>query len=147
MKCALALVALAMFRERVGVRLARSGITLDWRCQLAAPAPRLDAARLLSLYRLLQEGIANTLRHGHATRIALMAEPADGDRLLVTLSDNGIGFDPANARGSPGEGRGLANMHRRAMQLGGDLRIESAPGEGVRLALLVPIGDGWKRKS
>lgn len=139
--------ALAMFRERVGVRLARSGITLDWRCQIASPAPRLDAPRLLSLYRLLQEGIANTLRHGHATRITLMAEPADGDHLLVTLSDDGIGFDPANARGSPGEGRGLANMHRRAAQLGGDLRIESAPGEGVRLALLVPIGDGRKRKS
>ncbi|MET0309996.1 MAG: ATP-binding protein [Sphingomonas sp.] len=139
--------ALAMFRERMWVRLARSGIAFDWRCQLASPAPRLEAPRLLSLYRLLQEGIANTLRHGQATRIALMAEPADGDRLLVTLSDNGVGFDPAEARGSPGEGRGLANMHRRATQMGGDLRIESAPGRGTRLALAVPIEDGWKRRS
>ena len=131
--------ALAMFRERMKVRLARSGIVFDWRCELASPAPRLDSRRLLSLYRLLQEGIANTLRHGEATRIALMLETADADRLRVTLSDNGVGFDPAEARGSPGEGRGLANMHRRATRMGGDLRIESAPGQGARLALVIPV--------
>jgi signal transduction histidine kinase len=131
--------ALAMFRERMRARLARSGIAFDWHSQLASPAPRLDARRLLSLYRLLQEGIANTLRHGLASRIALMAESADADHLLVTLSEDGVGFDPAEARGSPGEGRGLANMHRRATRMGGDLRIESAPGQGTRLALLIPL--------
>jgi len=138
--------ALAMFSERMTIRLARSGIAFDWRCQLAFPAPHLDARRLLSLYRLLQEGVANTLRHGHATRIALVAEPADGDGLLVTLSDDGMGFDPADAKGSPGEGRGLANMHRRAVSMGGDLRIESAPGQGVRLAVRLPISDSQRKK-
>jgi signal transduction histidine kinase len=58
-----------------------------------------------------------------------------------------VGFDPADARGSPGEGRGLANMRRRATQMGGDLRIESAPGQGVRLAIAVPIEGAGKRKS
>ncbi len=133
--------ALAMFRERMWARLARSGIAFDWHSRFDPPAPRLDAHRLLSLHRLLQEGIANTLRHGHATQITLSAEPADGDRLLVTLADNGMGFDPAIARGSPGEGRGLANMHRRATHMGGELHIDSAPGHGVRLTLLVPIVD------
>jgi signal transduction histidine kinase len=131
--------ALAMFSERMKIRLARSGVAFDSRCQFPLPAPHLDARRMLSLYRLLQEGIANTLRHGQATRITLLVEPTDGDRLLVTLSDNGIGFDPNDARGSPGEGRGLANMHGRAARMGGDLRIESAPGQGVRLALALPI--------
>lgn len=139
--------ALAMFRERLSVRLARSGVAFDWRCQLASPAPRIDAPRLLSLYRLLQEGIANALRHGQATCITLEAGPAAGERLLVTLSDNGAGFDLTNVRGSPGEGRGLDNMRRRATQMGGELRIESAPGQGTRLALLVPIVDRWKRKT
>ena len=139
--------ALAMFRERLSVRLARSGVAFDWRCQLASPAPRIDAPRLLSLYRLLQEGVANTLRHGQASRIVLEVALADGDRLLVTLSDNGTGFDPADVRSAPGEGRGLANMRRRATQMGGELRIESVPGRGTRLALLVPVEDRWKRKS
>jgi len=131
--------ALAMFRERMMVRLARSGVTFDWQSRLGAPAPRLDARRLLSLYRLLQEGIANTLRHGQASRIALMVESADANSLLVTLADDGVGFDPAGARGAPGEGRGLANMHRRATRMGGDLRIESAAGQGTRLALIIPV--------
>jgi signal transduction histidine kinase len=139
--------ALAMFSERMKIRLARSGIAFNWRCQLGSPAPHLDARRLLSLYRLLQEGITNTLRHGQATRIALMVEPAAGNRLLVTLSDDGVGFDPADAKGSPGEGRGLANMHRRAARMGGDLRVESAPRQGVRLALVLPMEDAWQKKS
>lgn len=139
--------ALAMFRERMSARLARSGIAFDWRCQLASPGPRIDAPRLLSLYRLLHEGIANTLRHGQATRILLEAEAAEEGRLRVALSDDGVGFDPAEARGSPGEGRGLANMRRRAAQMGGELRIDSAPGQGARLTLFVPIEDRWKGKS
>lgn len=138
--------ALAMFRERMAIRLARSGVAFDWRCALASPAPRIDAPRLLSLYRLLQEGIANTLRHGEATRIVLEASPADGDHIVVALSDDGRGFDPTDARGSPGEGRGLDNMRRRATQMGGQLHIESAPGRGTRLALFVPIEDRRKRK-
>lgn len=139
--------ALAMFHERMSAQLARSGIIFDWHCRLTFPAPRIGAPRLLSLYRLLQEGIANTLRHGQATRIALEAAPVDDDRFLVTFSDNGVGFDPAAARGLPGEGRGLANMRRRAMQMGGELRIESAPGQGARLTLLVPIEDRLNGKS
>ena len=139
--------ALAMFQERMAGRLARSGITLDYRCTLPIPAPSLDVRRLLSLYRLLQEGIANAVRHASAARIELAVKPGDDGGVLVNLSDDGVGFDPSDARGSPGEGRGLANMHRRATQMGGELRIESAPGKGVRLALLFPIEDSWKRRS
>ncbi|MBN8819012.1 MAG: hypothetical protein J0I80_09895 [Sphingomonas sp.] len=139
--------ALAMFRERIWMRLVRSGVAFDWRCHIPAPAPRLDAPRLLNLYRLLQEGIANTVRHGQATQITLIAAPGDANHIVVTLSDDGIGFEPTDARASPGEGRGLANMQRRARQMGGDLSIESATGQGVRLTLKVPIEDSSKRKS
>ncbi|MDR2875824.1 MAG: hypothetical protein LBV44_07860 [Methylobacillus sp.] len=130
---------LAMFHERMAPRLARSGITFDYRCALPMPAPGLDMRRLLNLYRLLQEGVANALRHASATRIELHAQLADGDSLLVTLSDNGAGFVPEHATGSPGEGRGLANMRRRAEQMNGRLHIESAPGQGTRLRLTIPL--------
>ncbi len=139
--------ALAMFQERMAGRLARSGIRLDYRCTLPIPAPSLDVRRLLSLYRLLQEGIANAVRHASAARIELAVKPGADGAVLVDLWDDGVGFDPSDARASPGEGRGLANMHRRATQMGGELRIESAPGKGVRLALLFPIEDNWKRRS
>ena len=132
--------ALAMFRERVAARLSRSGIVFNYRCVLPNPAPSLDARRRLSLYRLLQEGIANTLRHAQASRIDLTVEAQGEDAILITLSDNGTGFDPIMANGSPGEGRGLANMRRRASQMGGHLFIEGAPKLGTRLTLSVSVG-------
>lgn len=131
--------ALTIFHERMRVRLARSAITLDWRCQLPLPAPSLDARRLLNLQRLLQEGIANALRHSGASRIELVAKAMTDNTLLITLRDDGAGFDPASAKSALGEGRGLINMRRRAEQMGGKLRIESAPGQGTRLLLTIPV--------
>ncbi|MBU1375926.1 MAG: hypothetical protein KKE02_15645 [Alphaproteobacteria bacterium] len=131
--------ALAMFRERLAGRLARAGVTFDYRCDLAVPAPSLDARRLLSLYRLLQEGVANSLRHAAPSRIELAAETGGGGAIRILLSDDGAGFEPQHAAGSPGEGRGLANMRRRAVQMGGELAIESGPGQGARLILTIPI--------
>jgi signal transduction histidine kinase len=139
--------ALAMFRERMAGRLARSGITLDYRCMLPVPAPSLDVRRLLSLYRLLQEGIANSVRHASATRIELAVKPGDDGAILVLLSDDGIGFEPEGASGAAGEGRGLANMRRRAVQMGGRIGIESAPGRGTQLILAIPTTGAAGRKA
>lgn len=139
--------ALAMFRERLAGRLARAGIAFDYRCDLATPVPSLDARRLLSLYRLLQEGVANSLRHAAPSRIELVAEAAGGGDIRIRLSDDGAGFEPDGAAGSPGEGRGLVNMRRRAGQMGGDLAIESHPGAGARLVLTIPIAAPAGQKS
>jgi len=139
--------ALAMFRERLAGRLARSGVAFDYRCTLPVPAPSLDARRLLSLYRLLQEGVANSLRHAAPSRIELAAEAGEGGAIRIGLTDDGSGFEPDAAAGSPGEGRGLANMRRRAVQLGGELAIDSAPGKGARLVLTIPTAPPAGRKS
>lgn len=139
--------ALAMFRERMAGRLARSGVAFDYRSALPVPAPSLDVRRLLSLYRLLQEGVANSLRHAAATRIELTAEMDGRDTIRIGLADDGAGFEPTAAAGSPGEGRGLANMRRRATQMGGELSIESAPGQGARLTLTIPASTPNRRKS
>lgn len=139
--------ALAMFRERMAGRLARSGIALDYRCMLPVPAPSLDVRRLLSLFRLLQEGIANVVRHASATRIELAAKPGGDNTILVTLSDDGVGFEPESAAGAAGEGRGLANMRRRAVQMDGRLEIDSTVGCGTRLVLAIPTGQDLARKA
>lgn len=139
--------ALAMFQERMAGRLARSGIALDYSCSLPIPAPSLDVRRLLSLYRLLQEGIANTVRHASATRIDLAVKSGDGDAILVILADDGMGFEPASAISAAGEGRGLANMRRRAVQMGGRLGIESGAGRGTQLTLIIPIAFAAGRKA
>lgn len=137
--------ALAMFQERMAARLARSGITLDYRCTLPIPAPSLDVRRLLSLYRLLQEGIANSVRHASATRIDLALKQDDDGAILVILSDDGVGFEPESAIGAAGEGRGLANMRRRADQMGGRIGIDSAAGRGTQLTLSIPAAIAGRR--
>lgn len=139
--------ALAMFRERMAGRLARSGIALDYRCTLPVPAPSLDVRRLLNLYRLLQEGIANAVRHASATRIDLIVTPGEDGGILVTLSDDGTGFQPDRACGAAGEGRGLANMRRRAIQMGGRIDIDSARGRGTQLVLSIPVTTQVMRKA
>lgn len=139
--------ALAMFQERMSGRLARSGIAFDYRCALPIPAPSLDVRRLLSLYRLLQEGISNIVRHAQAARIELVVEANEVGAIIVVLSDDGRGFEPESASGSPGEGRGLMNMRRRASQIGCQMRIESAPGRGARLILAIPKSVLSERKS
>jgi signal transduction histidine kinase len=138
--------ALAMFRERMAGRLGRSGIALEYRCTLPIPAPSLDVRRLLSLYRLLQEGIANAVRHASATRIELAVAPGDDGAVLITLSDDGTGFEPDGASGAAGEGRGLANMRRRALQMSGRLDIDSAIGRGTHLILAIPTAVAAGRK-
>jgi signal transduction histidine kinase len=132
--------ALTIFHERMAIRLSRCDIAFEWRCRLPIPAPDLDASRLLNLYRLLQEGIANVLRHADASRIELTAEmTGGGTHIVITLADDGMGFDPSRAKGVRGEGYGLMNMRRRAGQMGGRLRIVSAPEQGARLVLTIPV--------
>ncbi|MCL2713111.1 MAG: ATP-binding protein [Alphaproteobacteria bacterium] len=131
--------ALAAFKERIAARLSRSTIAFTYDCALPAPAPSIDVRRLLSLYRLLQEGVTNVVRHAEASAIDLKVESKGDGVIAITLSDNGKGFDPGRAGSSPGEGRGLANMRRRAEQIGGTLQIDSTPQGGTGLVLTLTV--------
>lgn len=93
------------------------------------------------LYRTLQEGLANVLRHADARRVSIEATvAARGVRLM--LEDDGKGFDPAAVR--PAGGIGLANMRRRVESLGGRLEIQSMPGKGARLIVTIPGAGGGR---
>ena len=100
----------------------------------------LPAEYRRDLFLLFKEALHNLIRHSGATEafIRLSVEVVDSNktRLIVTVQDNGRGFD-AGAVG-PG-GNGLRSMHRRAVSLGGTLRIET-PGEGgTRLIFRGPV--------
>jgi signal transduction histidine kinase len=98
---------------------------------------RLDAAEEHHLLRIGLEALTNALKHGGATRIdiELRFDP-DGTHLIV--SDNGQGLDSAN-RPASGTHFGLQGVRERVDKLGGLLNIHSAPGEGTRLAVMVPV--------
>lgn len=107
-------------------------------CTLEAHADDWDLPTPLAEHalRIVQEGLTNVARHAHATRAAVrLSRDANGVR--VEVQDDGIGFDPA-AAGQAGH-FGLLGLRERVQSVGGTLEIESAPGQGTRLAARLPL--------
>ncbi len=96
---------------------------------------RLTPEQHVEALQIVREAISNALRHGEATHITLRLHHGDG-AIGLLIQDNGRGFDSARP---PGGGHGLANMKARAARLGADLRIDSRPGQGVRVIATFPI--------
>jgi signal transduction histidine kinase len=92
----------------------------------------------VAAYRIVQEALTNVARHAHATscRVYLQRLPAT---LLLTIEDDGVGFDPEQVDVSRQDrGLGLIGIRERVAQLRGTLRIDSAPGTGTRLTVELP---------
>lgn len=93
-----------------------------------------------TLYRIAQEALANILRHARATRVYIRLETRT-DHAILTVSDNGIGFDPEQANRCR-EGRGglgLRTIRERVKLVNGTLKIESENGRGTKVRVLIPI--------
>lgn len=100
----------------------------------------LGAQTETTLLRIAQEGLANVRKHAAAANVTLTLSYLDVV-VMLDVADDGVGFDPAPMETAPG-GLGLCAMRERATQLGGNLTIESAPGEGTTIAAELPAGTG-----
>jgi signal transduction histidine kinase len=123
---------LAMWRDRLAPRLRQLGVALQWDVALLPQVAGLTPARVLHLLRILQEGVTNAVRHGRAKSLWVGAA-AQADAVIITLRDDGSGFEPAHAN----PGRGLKNMRRRAELAGCTVALNSAPGAGTTLSLVL----------
>ena len=90
------------------------------------------------VFRIAQEALGNALRHSGAAHIAVRLSEPNG-RLLLTVEDDGVGFEPESAA-LRSRRLGLTSMEERADALGGRLTVESRPGAGARIGLEVPLG-------
>jgi signal transduction histidine kinase len=90
----------------------------------------------LCLYRAVQQALRNVATHSNATR-AWVTLARVGNRLELTISDNGRGFDPDAARI---RGLGLLSIEERAHLVNGRFKVTSRLGGGARLTISVPIG-------
>lgn len=109
----------------------RGGLHLD--LDLAELA-ELPAATEQHLYRIAQEAITNVLKHANASRLAVRLERIAGQTHLV-IQDDGVGFDPATA---DRDGHfGLAGLEERATLIDGAVTVQSQPGRGTTIELLV----------
>ncbi len=88
------------------------------------------------LYRIAQESLQNVAKHAKAKLLTVALDVRDHS-MMLSLQDNGVGFAPLAVKGKGG--LGLVSIRERARIMGGDLSIESKPGDGARIAVRVPL--------
>jgi signal transduction histidine kinase len=95
---------------------------------------QIDESARVALYFVCLEAIQNATKHGSPNTTIEITLAAENEDLVVTIADDGPGFDPD----SPLDSRGLLNMADRVGALGGELSIDSAPGAGTTVAARLP---------
>jgi signal transduction histidine kinase len=129
--------------ERAGLVGAVRGLCREWSCRQEFDVEYVHSdlpegtppAAVLCLYRVAQEALRNAARHSGAGRVAVALGTVRG-QVRLTVQDDGVGFDPAAARGL-----GLISMRERLDLVGGRLAVDAAPGRGTRIRATVPVGE------
>jgi PAS domain S-box-containing protein len=109
---------------------------MNLECVLTLPDETLylDEKQSLTIFYIVQEALNNVVKHGKATKVTVYISLRQKS-LLIVVSDNGIGFDPAEQKG---RSFGLLGIRERALMVGGAARIRSAPGKGTRVSVSIP---------
>lgn len=137
--------------DNLGLRDALSSFVREWSMNYGIAAEfhagaskngRLHPEIETNLYRIVQEGLNNVLKHAKATKVSVLLENRDGNAVLI-IEDDGAGFelkvDAPRAKNGKSSGLGLIGMRERAALLGGSLEIETNPGKGTSLFAKVPL--------
>jgi len=97
-------------------------------------------------FRIVQEAVTNILRHAQSHNIWVKVSQRL-DHLIVSIRDDGVGFDVEQARSNAisGTSFGLLNMEERAVLVGGSMEISSKPGGGVEIAFQLPVTPVMRR--
>ena len=121
----------ATLRHAAEAVAGRAGATVE--CH-AEGDRRLEDDASNALVRIVREATTNAVRHGHASTIRLAVRA--GPPLVVTITDDGSGFDAAKP--VPAESFGMTSMRERAEALGGTLTVASWPGGPTRVEVRLP---------
>jgi PAS domain S-box-containing protein len=103
-----------------------TGIRVDFSCPDGFPV--LSDVCEVTLYRFVQEGLANAVKHGRARTVWINLDVSD-EEISISLEDDGLGFDPGKSL----PGLGLRGIQKRFLMLKGSFDIESAPDKGTKL--------------
>jgi signal transduction histidine kinase len=94
----------------------------------------VSVAAATGLYRILQEALANVLKHAEASQVRVGLD-FDGGSVRLSVEDDGVGIDTDG----PSPGFGLENMRQRAAELAGTFEISRAPGRGTTADVTLPV--------
>jgi signal transduction histidine kinase len=135
-------------RER-GLASSVREYVFDWenQCEIEAEVTITNERKLpleieQSIYRVIQESLANIARHSQAKQVNISIT-YNSDKIEVQISDNGVGFD-INREVT---GFGLRSMDERIELINGEFSLESAPGAGTRIKVVAPVEVGVKLRS
>lgn len=118
------------------VKTFRERTQLDVHFERHGTPERLDPSVQLALFRVLQECLTNAAKHGGSPSVRVRVQLAfAAGRVDLSVEDDGRGFEPGR---TPRGHYGLVNMRERALQIGGELAVDSAPGAGTRVRLFLP---------
>jgi signal transduction histidine kinase/HAMP domain-containing protein len=119
------------------LRLSVLGIEFDFNSDNLPE--RLPRSMETALFRIVQEAITNVVRHSNASIVTMHMTQADG-RVILEISDNGRGFDPAILQHPDSQrGLGLRSMLERATILGGSFELNTAPEAGTHITISLPL--------
>jgi signal transduction histidine kinase len=110
------------------------------KCEFNDVERRLPPIMETALFRAVQEAISNIAKHASAEH-ALIQCGFEGDVLTIEVEDDGNGFEPSAVTRPKDEGHGwgLLGITERVEALGGTVEIDTAPGQGVRMVITVPV--------
>jgi PAS domain S-box-containing protein len=115
----------------------RTGIAIEFQDLAKQKNRQLRREAAVALFRISQEALNNVAKHANARNVTLQVEPDGGD-MLLTIRDDGAGFDAAEVRQRSSR-YGMTTMKERVLAAGGSLQVDSAPGKGTTLRARVPF--------
>jgi two-component system sensor histidine kinase DegS len=123
--------------DAIGRVTALTGLAIS--ADLAAPTDRLSAAQQTVALRVLQEALQNVRKHGAASAVTV-ASAIDGDEWVLTVRDDGRGFDVGAVAARGRRNFGLQFMRERAELIGARFEVHSRPDGGTLVRLAIPMG-------
>ena len=108
--------------------------------EVKSPLPSLPSRVLHHMRMIAQEAVTNALKHANAQRITLGLEVRESE-LIMTIADDGSGFDPATARVNKAGHFGCIGIEERCEKLGAKPEWRTAPGQGTTVEVTLPLGE------
>jgi two-component system nitrate/nitrite sensor histidine kinase NarX len=103
--------------------------------------PEFPADVGIQIACIIQEALTNVRKHARASKAWVRFEQ-EGDRVRISVEDDGQGFDPAQVAGKGRQYFGLQIMRERAESVGGELELDARPGQGMRVVMRLPLTSG-----
>jgi two-component system sensor histidine kinase DegS len=123
--------------DAVGRTTALTGLAIT--TELAAPSDRLTEAQQTVVLRVVQEALQNVRKHGGASSV-IVASVIDGEEWVLTVRDDGRGFDVGAVAARGRRNFGLQFMQERAELIGAHFEVHSQPDNGTIVRLAIPMG-------